>query len=239
MRRHPTRRRLAAAVSVAAVALVAGACTFAAPQPTADAGGATSAPGVASLVPTPGATAVAQDAVFGPWRRAAAHPTPAIAQAAEAACRDQASVGALPLVVLDARGEGEVTVVFADAKAAAVCHAKVDEDGSATADARKVRGYPDPAPASQKLGVHDLETIDATTGSRTVLVGQVGPDVARVAAQFDDATWSNATMAGGWYAMWWPGGNRVLTLAAVNNRSEAVDGFTPGASPKASAAPSG
>jgi hypothetical protein len=141
--------------------------------------------------------------------------------------------------VLDARGEGEITVVFADQKAAAVCHAKVAEDGSATADARQVRGYPDPAPAAQELGVHDLETIEATTGSRTVLVGQVGADVARVAAQFDDATWSNATMAGGWYAMWWPGGNPVLTVAAVNRRSEAVDGFAPGPSPKGSAAPSG
>jgi hypothetical protein len=210
-----------------AIVVVVAACTIATPTAPPNEPGPSTAPGVATPLATPDVTAVAEDAVFGQWRRAPAHPTPAIAQAAEAACREQGAVGTLPLVVLDARGEGEITVVFADPKAAALCHAKIAEDGSATADARKVRGYPDAAPASQKLGIHDLESIDDTTGARTVLVGRVGPDVARVAAQFDDATWSNATMAGGWYAMWWPGRDPVLTVAAVSSRSEALDGFSP------------
>ena len=229
MHRNPARSAFEGACLATFVAAAIAACTIATPT-TPHGPGPTTAPdqpGVATPLPTPDVTAVAEDAVFGQWRRAPAHPTPAITQAAESACREQAAVGALPLVVLDARGEGEVTVVFADPNAAAVCHAKVVQDGSATADARKVNGYPDPAPASQKLGVHDLEIIDATSGARTVLVGQVGPDVARVAAQFDDATWSNATMAGGWYAMWWPGREPALTVAAVNSRSEAVDGFAP------------
>jgi hypothetical protein len=226
MELHRARRPSLLALLGVIVTVAAG-CTISTPATPPDEPGPSTAPGVATPPPTPDVTAVAEDAVFGPWRRAPAHPTPAIAQAAEAACREQDAVGALPLVVLDARGEGEITVVFADPKAAAVCHAKVAEDGSATADARKVHGYPAPAPASQKLGIHDLESVDATTGARTVLVGQVGPDVARVSAQFDDATWSHATMADGWYAMWWPGREPVLTVAAVNSRSVAVDGFTP------------
>jgi hypothetical protein len=227
--RHLARPTAVLTAALATAALLAG-CTIAtetAPPPPESAGPTDAAGAATPAVRTPDLTAVAEDAVFGRWRRAPAHPTPAIAQAAESACRAEAAVGALPLVVLDARGEGEVTVVFADAKAASLCHARVAKDGTATADARPVAGYPDAAPASQRLGVHDLEIVDSSSGARTVLVGQVGPDVARVAAQFDDATWSNASMAQGWYAMWWPGREPALTVAAVNNRSEAVDGFAP------------
>jgi len=212
-------------VMVAAVALVVAACAI--PSPSVAPGGTTTADGAATPRPSPDATSAAEDAVFGRWRRTPAHPTADMTVAAETACRDQPPVGDLPLVVTDARGDGELTLVFASAKAAAVCHATLARSGAATADARKVTRYPAPAPASEKLGIHDLEVIDSTTGARSVLVGQVAEDVARVSAQFQDATWSHASMADGWYAMWWPGRDPALTVAAVNRRSIAVDGFAP------------
>jgi hypothetical protein len=224
--RHLARTAgVAAALFGAAVALAG--CTFATPTSPPDATEAPVGQVTSSPPPTPDVTAVAEDAVFGRWRRAPAHPSPAILHASEQACRAQPAAGTLPLLVTDARGEGQLTLVFAGPKAATVCHATVAQDGSATADARAIAGYPDKAPAAQKLGVHDVEIIDATTGARTVVVGQVGDGVSRVAAQFDDATWSNASMAGGWYALWWPGRDPALTIAAVNSRSEAVDGFSP------------
>jgi hypothetical protein len=217
-------------ILVVTASLVAG-CTISTEPvvtpPTADEGGPSHAPGVATPAATPDLTAVALDAVFGTWRRTPARPSAELTGAAEDACRTEDAVGELPLVVVDARGEGELTLVFASPKAAAVCHAALSQAGEATADARPVAGYPDTPPDSEKLGLHDLEIVESGVGARTVLVGEVGPDVARVAAQFDDATWSNSTMGGGWYAIWWPGREPALTVAAVNRRSEAVDGFVP------------
>ena len=225
--RRPVRSPLVAAGAALALAVALAGCSIPSPTTAPDQGDATGEPGAATPLPTPDVRAVAVDAVFGNWRRAPARPTAELSQAAETACRELDAVGRLPLVVLDARGEGEVTLVFAGPKAAAVCHATVTRAGTATADARPVQGDASSAPASKKLGVHDLEIIESTSGARTVLVGRVGPDVARVAAQFDDATWSNASMAGGWYAMWWPGSEPALTVAAVDSRSEALDGFAP------------
>jgi hypothetical protein len=228
MRQLPRAAVTVAEVSLAA--LLAAACT-AQPDPavvaTPPADGITPEPGLTSPRPTTDPDAAANDAVFGRWRRTPAHPTGQVVDAAETACRGQDAVGDLPLLVVDARGEGEATLVFADPKAAAVCHATLAAGGATTADARPVAGYPDTAPASRKLGAHDLEIVESKGGARTVLVGRVGPDVSRVAAQFEDATWSNASLADGWYAMWWPGREPALTVAAVDTRSEAVDGFSP------------
>ncbi len=186
------------------------------------------APIVATPLPTPDVDAIADAAVFGKWRRAPAYPTPKVRETSVAACREQEVVGDLPLKVLDARGEGEVTIVFADDSAAALCFAKATREGTATAAARPVAGYPETkALDPEKLGVHDKEIIDAGAGSRFVVVGRVGDKVHDVGASFDDWTWGKASMAGGWYAIWWPGSEPALTIAASDARSIAIDGFTP------------
>jgi hypothetical protein len=216
---RPTMHAAALALAV----LTAAGCTFAAPTAAPGDNATPTSPGAASASPA----TTALDPVFAGWRRAPVHPSPQLVEAASAACRDQPAVGSKPLVVSDARGEGLLTLVFADADHAAVCHATVTESGIATADARALTGAASPAPGATKLGIHDLELVESSAGARNVLVGRVGSDVARVAAQFDDATWSNASMAGGWYAIWWPGGQPVLTVAAVDSRSGALDAFAP------------
>lgn len=221
-------------IALAVVAALAAGCTMAtepvAPAGTDDAGAAqaTFAPIKATPLPTPDVTAIANEAVFGKWRRAPAYPTPQVKEQAESVCREQDAVGDLPLAVLDARGEGEVTVVFADDKAATVCFATLTADGGAEATARKVAGYPDEAPLDpEKLGVHDKEVVDAGAQSRYVVFGQVGDRVHDVGASFDDWTWGKASMAEGWYVIWWPGSQPALSVAASDSRSIAIDSYTP------------
>jgi hypothetical protein len=215
----------------ATVCLTAAACTMATepagPVRTADAEG-TFAPIHATPLPTPDVNAIANDAVFGKWRRAPAYPTPKVRATAEAACREQDEVGDLPLKVLDARGEGEVTLVFADARTAVVCFATAKDETSATATARPVAGYPETkALDPEKLGIHDEEIVDAGARSRFIVVGRVGDKVHDVGASFDDWTWGKASMADGWYAIWWPGSQPALTIAASDSRSIAIDSYTP------------
>jgi hypothetical protein len=209
---------LLAAVCLVAVACAGPASSGAAIQPRTDATEITPRP-------TPDRTAVAYAGVFGRWRRAPVTPPPAIAAAAEAACRTQDGVGALPLRVLDNRGEGQLTLVFADAEAASLCHAAAADDGTVIADARAVDGLAHAKPpAAGHLGAHDIEVIEAPSGARVVIVGRVA-DVPQVGISFDDSTWGRATLADGWYAAWWPQASIPLSVASVDRRNVLIDSF--------------
>jgi hypothetical protein len=175
--------------------------------------------------PTVDATAVADAATLGTWRRVPIVPSPATAAAAEEACRAQDVVGAMPLRLTDARGEGLLTLVFADEATTAVCHADVAGDGSAAADARVIAGLADAeALAEGHLGPYDLERIVTGTGARFVVVGRVA-DVPEIGISFDDFTWGKATLADGWYAPWWPQAAKALSVASVDRRSVVIDSF--------------
>ncbi len=82
-------------------------------------------------------------------------------------------------------------------------------------------------PEDGTLGIHDLEVLQSSSGARTVVVGQVGDAVHSVGVNFDDATWSTAAMAGGWYATWWPGTAKALGVAASDLRSVVMDSYAP------------
>ena len=60
-----------------------------------------------------------------------------------------------------------------------------------------------------------------------MVFGRVGDKVHDVGASFDDWTWGKASMANGWYAIWWPGAQPALTIAASDSRSIAIDSYTP------------
>ena len=62
---------------------------------------------------------------------------------------------------------------------------------------------------------------------RTIAVGRYGNRTAFVRAGFDDDTWVTATLRDGWYAMWWPGGQRPAVIVAANARNEALGSITP------------
>ncbi len=218
-------RLLVSLAWLAAVLFVSSAC---APGPEPIASGRP-ASGVRTPPPTPDVAAQADAATFGRWRPAPIRPSTAVAAAGEAACRTRDEVAALPLRVLDARGVGLLTMVFADDASAVLCRAEVAEDGSATAEARPVAGYGPKTgtPEEGTLGIHDLEVLQSSSGARTVVVGQVGDGVHSVGVNFDDATWSTAAMAGGWYATWWPGTAKALGVAASDLRSVVMDSYAP------------
>lgn len=146
-----------------------------------------------------------------------------------------------PLTVLDTRGEGLAVLVFADGASAAVCRATVDHGGAVAAVAREIAGASGAkAPGTGTLGIHDLEVVQQGASARSILVGQVGGGVHSVAANFDaDAAWFTASMADGWYAIWWPGTGRPLGVASSDIRSVVIDSCAPQAGPARSRAISG
>lgn len=197
------------------------------PSPSGVVAGQTPGTDAAEITPrpTPDPTAVADAALFGRWRRAPVTPSPAIAGAAEAACRTQDGVGTLPLRVLDARGEGQLTLVFADDAATMVCHGVAADDRTVTADARAIEGLANAEPPAEgHLGAHDIEVVEAPSGARVVVVGRVA-DVPEVGISFDDATWGEATIADGWYVAWWPQVSLALSVASVDRRNVVIDSF--------------
>src|SRR3954468_16486109 len=103
---------------VISLAFGPGACTISAPPSATQREAPSSQPDRATARPTADAIGGADDAVLGRWRRAPAHVSDPVERAAEAACRAENAVGALPRVVVDARGEAQVTLVFATAKVA-------------------------------------------------------------------------------------------------------------------------
>lgn len=216
----------AAAVPLALVALVLAGCGPDAALVPATAPPAISAqPTVAPVNPS----ALAEDAAFGRWRPAPIRPTPDLATLVEGACRDDAAVRDLPLAVLDARGQGLFTLVFADGSSAALCRVAVGEaDRSVDVVVRPVDGADGvDAPAMRELGTHDLELVDESTNPRWVAVGMVGGGVNTMEVNFDDATWSTASMANGWYATWWSGTAEALGIAAVDSRNVVITSFAP------------
>lgn len=174
--------------------------------------------------------AFADEATYGAWRRSPVDPTPKYAAAVEDACRADPAVKDLPLVVLDARGEGRAILVFADDKAAVSCTADDDQSGTIAVEAHAVPGYAKAKPpAKAHLGIHELTTVEAGGSTYSAIVGQYEPTgVMGVSANFDgDAAWYTAAADNGWYAIWWPGKSRPLGVATSSNRNEVIDSYAP------------
>jgi hypothetical protein len=222
---RPVLRPTLPAVLLLSVCLLAIGCAGTEPS----GGAATSDPGPeatrATPRPTPDPTAAANAATLGNWRRTPVPPSPVLAGEAERACRSQDDVGDLPLRVLDARGEGQLTLVFADESTTMACHAEAADDGAVAAFARAIEGLADaPPPVDGHLGAHNIEVIESPSGARVVAVGRVA-DVPEVGISFDDGTWGKATIADGWYAAWWPQGSVPLSVASVDRRNIVIDSF--------------
>jgi hypothetical protein len=210
-----------------ALVAVAASCSFEAP-PVETSLSPTQAPSVpASAAVDPSAAADA--ATFGGWRRGPITPTPEFTSTVEAACRAQPSIADLPLAVLDVRGEGRATLVFAAAGPAVECRADVAPDGTATVQVVPIAAADGATPPpTGKLGVYDLARVDDVARPYSVLVGEVGDQVHSVGVNFDaDAAWYKASQANGWYAIWWPGATKPIAVAASDMRSVVMDGFTP------------
>lgn len=196
-------------------------------EATTVATGAEATPAASDSYARPDPTGVANEASFGRWRPAPIRPSSAVAADVEAACRADDRVGDAPLAVLDARGEGLFTLVFGG-DVPAVCRATMaDLDAETAVVVRAVVDGAAPDAEPEHLGGHDLEPVDAATRPRNVLVGRVGDGVTEVSVNHDDATWTRASTADGWYAVWWPLAKEAIAVAAVDRRNMVMDSYAP------------
>ena len=175
----------------------------------------------------PDPTAVANEASFGRWRPAPIRPSSARRGRRGGGCRADALVGDAPLAVLDARGEGLFTLVFAG-EAPALCRATMaDPEAAPAVVVRAIVDGAAPEAEPEHLGGRDLEPVDAETRPRNVLVGRVGDGVPEVSVNHDDATWTDASIGNGWYAVWWPLAKEAIAVAAVDRRNTVIDSYAP------------
>jgi hypothetical protein len=230
MQPHTTVARVTMA-AIAAGIILSACATSVPPDAESDESAAASAgeatPAATDRYARPDPTAVANEASFGRWRPAPIRPSSAVATQLEAACRADTLVGDAPLAVLDARGEGLFTLVFAG-DAPALCRATMaDPDATPVVVVRAIVDGATPAAEPEHLGGRDLEPVDAETRPRNVLVGRVGDGVPEVSVNHDDATWTDASIGNGWYAVWWPIQKEAIAVAAVDRRNTVMDSYAP------------
>ena len=148
-----------------------------------------------------------------------------VSDACAAAARDQlgSAEADLPTAIVDARGEGYTTAILADQTRAIQCLGRIDAAGTATID-----GIDRLAPsavtqvADGKIGLTSLVALDDRDGGRMYVLGRAGPNATEVDVHLDDKSVVSASIAGGWYAAWWPGHQRATEIDAVDGGSPVV-----------------
>jgi hypothetical protein len=177
-------------------------------------------------VPLP--TDATSQLLLGPWRPSPVDVPDDIRSSMEYVCRNPEdpalveTLADLPVAVVDARGGGLGTIVFADDSVAIECRLKLEMVGQALgATILEPPSWLDPGDLTGEAGISktsdNLVTDDG--GTRTVLIGRVGPDATRVIASFDDESEVVASQGSGWYTAWWPGQVRPGGVAAVDRAS--------------------
>jgi hypothetical protein len=216
-----TRARTLAAV-LATLSLALGACDAAEPtiEPSSLAPAATTDPAAATL-----------QQLQGPWR-----PVPIafddenLLDAMAFVCANpadpdlKAAMEGVPIVLADARGNDLVSVIIADEQVAFECRLKLEMiggtlgatilDAPSRLDPTAIGPVEDAA-----VSVVSHTRVDEATGSRTILIGRVGPKAYRVVPGFDDESEVTASKANGWFYAWWPGTVGLGGIASVDSKS--------------------
>ena len=195
--RRPRWRALVGAISLAAV-VVAG-CDAGGGSPTAppDTFEATDAP--VATVPADPALAAA----VGPWRRVPFKADPAFGVRYISGCTAaEPAIGATPAVVVDVRGRGWITVVFASDSKAFLCRTTVD-DPSHPVEVRAMT-VPSGTLADDDIDLALWTTVQIGAETITYAAGRVGSVPVEVIGGFVDQTFVFATHADGWWVAWWP-----------------------------------
>jgi hypothetical protein len=216
-RHRPTAYRLdrrirwPVAAALVALAAVVAACSGEA-EGTIGPGG-TDRPTDQPLATTPQDPTLA--AAIGPWRRNPFKADPAFGAPFEAGCRSaEPAIGAIPRVVLDVRGNGWITLLFADDANAFLCRATLDDPGHPL----EVRHIDVPTATLADNGI-DLALwtqVDIPPDTYTFAVGRVGPVPADVIGGFVNETFVFATHTNGWWVAWWPPQPKCDGFSAVD-----------------------
>ena len=230
---HALRRLLALVVGCSVV-------TWACVQPTVPSTGPTiplpsdSRPPDSSL-PEPTVAASADGRLAGPWQAtpiALGDPQIAVvSDACAAAAREQLGEAEanLPTALIDARGGGYATAIFADDLMAMVCVARFGDDGAgATVDSvdRLTARVLEPLDGGA-IAIDAVIRLDDAAGVRTVAFGRVGPDASAVQLRLAEPTPVDGSVADGRWALWWPGSDPGRVVAALDATGKTVGSAQP------------
>jgi hypothetical protein len=175
------------------------------------------------------------EAAAGSWRPAALPVTAGFLDRTEAACvAAEPELEGLPVSVRELRGEDHVALIFGEAGGAPgsyLCRGSLEATTAAELDVVAL-GAPAEPVGDEELDLVRYESLTDDEGdTRIVAIGRVGRLVDRVVAGFPDESEVEAAKGGGWWAMWWPGSETTITIAAVNRQSLAIDSLAPDGSP--------
>ena len=144
---------------------------------------------------------------------------PVLIAEAEGICREP-EMGMVPagaqLVVVDARGENRLLLLFGGPGVDGQCFLTRMADGRLVSEgggSGMGNFQPDPGPnLIEDRGGGSQSSIDET-GKETSLsysAGRVGPNVVRVVAVFETGATVDASVNRGWFGLWWPGNAKLL-----------------------------
>jgi hypothetical protein len=142
-------------------------------------------------------------AALGPWRRVPFKADPAFGIPFIAGCKGaEAAIGDTPAVVVDVRGRGWITAVFASDSAAFLCRTTVDDP----TDPVEVRPMAVPTGSLAQDGIDLALWTEVQSGAETITyaAGRVGSLPAEVIGGFVDQSFVFGTHANGWWIAWWP-----------------------------------
>ncbi len=209
-------------VGALVVLIVAGCGSGPGPSPSGARG--SDSTGRPELSNAPDQSAAAADPIGGPWRWSPILVDDARVAIVSDACaaKARADLGEtdanLPTAIVDARGEGFVTVIMADDLNAIECLAHLDGVGT-TATVDSVDGLSMTAVApvdGSAITVASVVNEADGGGGRTVAFGRIGSDSATTRIRLADGSSVVASNSAGWWAAWWPGTVLASGYAAVD-----------------------
>ena len=233
-----TSRSVAVLTMLTALAVVVVACDEAVIEDLLTPSPSPAASRIDAASPPP-ASQVAIDNSLGDWRSGPITLDPTVQEAVVDACRmvpapgfgdgERNGPGSLPVAVVDARGMGRVTVVFADGERWAACLATIDADGNVTVTGAGQSGDPVAEPVGEnEIAISTIDVLDDLDGAqRSLLIGRVGKNAFGTVAGFDDETYVDGSFANGWYTLWWPGNVEAAAVSAIDRARVSIGSANP------------
>ena len=164
--------------------------------------------------------------LWGPWQAQPIAIPAALLPRVDAACRAAMQpFPTVPLVALDARGDGLIQALFSGPNGEAFCQdMKVTREGKVEAlgGGFTSRGQPAPGPAPFALeNAGGMGSGGGPNGGRVVALGRAGPGITAVVIDVPGQGRLSASLTNGWYIAAfpgnWPRGTKVIGLDATGD----------------------
>jgi hypothetical protein len=217
-------------VLLTAASVLVGGCGSPGPTPPASSGGLV-APVDGSDAPAAALDPAAMARLGGAWQaRPVALDDAHVAIVSDAcAAKARTDLGEteanLPTALVDARGEGLVSVIMADDLNATLCLARFDATFAAASviSIDRLTAGATAALEGSVITLFGLAPLDDRPGGRTFAIGRIGSAVTGARVQLADGTAGVASTGDGWWTVWWPGSIRAKAFE-VADASGAIPG---------------